>query len=185
MSQKSRDGNHVAMEALMVHDHATAATRADLVRRDADSGPCHLRVADRSGPAFKHLTSMRGISQACGGHAANWRQRCHNDEWHETEPGLSAVIAWRGGRRGTGACHAKAENIPQKKRNPARFGEVANRNSNAASSGPEQRDEFRGSAAPRHRSLRGGLATIQSSVARTRSEIRLRREARHRAHSLA
>jgi len=37
--QKSRDGNHVAMEALMVHGHATAATRADLVRRDADSEP--------------------------------------------------------------------------------------------------------------------------------------------------
>jgi hypothetical protein len=28
MNQKSRDGNHVAMEALMVHGHATAATRA-------------------------------------------------------------------------------------------------------------------------------------------------------------
>jgi hypothetical protein len=34
MSEKSRDGNHVAMEALMVHGHATAARRADLVRRD-------------------------------------------------------------------------------------------------------------------------------------------------------
>jgi hypothetical protein len=39
MSQKSRDGNHMAMEALMVHGHTSAATRADLVRRDADSGP--------------------------------------------------------------------------------------------------------------------------------------------------
>ena len=39
MSQKSRAGNHVAMEALMVHGHATAARRADLVRRDQDSRP--------------------------------------------------------------------------------------------------------------------------------------------------
>jgi hypothetical protein len=38
MSQKSRDGNHVAMEALMVHGHAIAATRADLVRRDKTVG---------------------------------------------------------------------------------------------------------------------------------------------------
>jgi hypothetical protein len=38
MSQKSRDGNHVVMEALMVHGHATAATRADLVRRDETVG---------------------------------------------------------------------------------------------------------------------------------------------------
>jgi hypothetical protein len=39
MSQKSPDGNHVAMEALMVHRHATAASRADLARQDEDSGP--------------------------------------------------------------------------------------------------------------------------------------------------
>jgi hypothetical protein len=39
MSQKSRDGNHVAMEALMVHGHATAASRADFVRRDGNSQP--------------------------------------------------------------------------------------------------------------------------------------------------
>jgi hypothetical protein len=38
MSQKSRDGNHVAMEALMVHRHATAATRADFVRRIETAG---------------------------------------------------------------------------------------------------------------------------------------------------
>jgi hypothetical protein len=122
MSQKSPDGNHVAMEALMVHRHATAASRADLARQDEDSGPGHLRVADQSAPAFKYLTSMRGISQSCGRHAANPRQRCRNDEWHETEPDFSAAIAWPSRRRGTGGCHAKAENIPQKKRGPARFG---------------------------------------------------------------
>jgi hypothetical protein len=44
-----------------------------------------------------------------------------SDEWHETEPGFSPAIAWRRRRRGTGDCHAKAENIPQKKREAARF----------------------------------------------------------------
>jgi hypothetical protein len=120
ISQKSRDGNHVAMEALMVHGHATAARRADLVRRDGDSGPGHLRVADRSGPAFKHLTAMREILQSCGRHAANPRQSCHNDEWHETEPGFWAAVARRSRRRGTGGCHAKAENIPHKKTQPGK-----------------------------------------------------------------
>jgi len=38
MLQKSRDGNHVAMEDLMVHDRVTAATRADLVRRGKTLG---------------------------------------------------------------------------------------------------------------------------------------------------
>jgi hypothetical protein len=33
MSQKSRDGNHMTMEALMVHGHAIATSRADLVRQ--------------------------------------------------------------------------------------------------------------------------------------------------------
>jgi hypothetical protein len=64
---------------------------------------------------------MREILQSCGRHAANPRQRCRNDEWHETEPGLSAAIAWHTRRRGTGGCHAKAENIPQKKRSLAMF----------------------------------------------------------------
>jgi hypothetical protein len=45
-----------------------------------------------------------------------------SNEWHETEPGFSAAIEWRGRRRGTGGCHANAENIPQKKRSLARFG---------------------------------------------------------------
>jgi hypothetical protein len=38
LSQKSRDGNHVTMEALVVHGHATDARRADFVRRDEDVG---------------------------------------------------------------------------------------------------------------------------------------------------
>jgi hypothetical protein len=48
-----------------------------------------------------------------------------SDEWLETEPDLSAAIAWRSPRRGTGGCHAKAENIPQKKRSLVRFGAEA------------------------------------------------------------
>jgi hypothetical protein len=39
LSQKSRNGNHVTMEALMVHGHATDARRADFVRRDGNSQP--------------------------------------------------------------------------------------------------------------------------------------------------
>jgi hypothetical protein len=38
MSQKSRDENHVAMEALMVDGHAIAATRADFVPRIETAG---------------------------------------------------------------------------------------------------------------------------------------------------
>ena len=163
--------------------HHRKPRRFGAARRD--SGPYHLRVADQSAPAFKHLTSMRGISRACGRHAANPRQRCHNDEWHETEPGIWAAIAWRSRRRGTGGCHAKAENIPQKKRSLVMFGAKWRWDSNAASTGREQRDEFRGSAAGRHRRSRGALALMQSSVVLTRSEIRLLREACHRAHSLA
>jgi hypothetical protein len=96
---------------------------------------------------------MREISQSCGRHAANPRQRCHNDEWHETEPGLSAAIAWRGRRRGTGGCHAKAENISQKKRSLVRFGAKSRRNSNAAPTRLEQRHEFRDRQPPHHRSF--------------------------------
>jgi hypothetical protein len=33
MGQKSRVGNHVATEALMIHRHTTAARRADLLRQ--------------------------------------------------------------------------------------------------------------------------------------------------------
>jgi hypothetical protein len=49
--KKSRRKSH-GDEALMVHGHATAARRADLVRRDGDSGPaiCALQtdLAQRS-----------------------------------------------------------------------------------------------------------------------------------------
>jgi hypothetical protein len=31
MSRKTRDANHVAMQALMIHGHTSAATRADVV----------------------------------------------------------------------------------------------------------------------------------------------------------
>jgi hypothetical protein len=48
-----------------------------------------------------------------------------SDERLETEPDFSAAIAWRSPRRGTGGCHLKAENIPQKKRSSVMFGAKA------------------------------------------------------------
>jgi hypothetical protein len=37
MRRKTRDGNHMAMEALTIHGHTTAARRGDLVRREGDN----------------------------------------------------------------------------------------------------------------------------------------------------
>lgn len=152
----------------MAHGHTTAATRADLVRRDADSGPGHLHVADRLGPAFKHLTSMRGISrglrQACGKPVAAIN-------------GMRQNRAFRRPSRG-GAVAAEPAVATQKRKifhrkNAAWQGSQrsGDGNSNAASTGPEQRDEFRGSAAPRHRRSRGALATMQSSVAKPQARF--------------
>jgi hypothetical protein len=67
-------------------------------------------------------------------------------KWHETEPGCSAAVAWRGRFRGTGDRPAKAEKYSAEK---TQLGKVRRRsgvgNSNAASTGPGHRDEFRDS----------------------------------------
>lgn len=67
----------------------------------------------------------------------------HNDEWHETEPGFWAAVAWQRRFRETGGCHAKAENIPQKKRSPARFGGKGRWGIAMLHRPGEHRDEFR------------------------------------------
>jgi hypothetical protein len=121
--------------------HRRKARRFCAARWKQSAG--HLRVADRSAPAFKHLTSMREISQSCGRHAANPRQGCHNDEWHETEPGLSAVIARPGRSRGK---YSAEKTQPGKVRREVAMGIAMLRRP-----GPSSGMSFAIRAAPRHR----------------------------------
>jgi hypothetical protein len=114
--------------------------------------------------------NLAGLRQACGELAAALNRMRQNGAFRRQSRGdtLAAEPA---------AATQKRKIFRRKNASWQGSAGNGNGNSNAASTGPEQRDEFSRSASPRHRRWRGAIATMQSRVAETLCEIRLLRRA--------